>query len=311
MPNHATSNTTTLALGSLAVGVAVLLLKALAWWLTGSVALYSDALESVVNLISAGATLLAVRLSARPATQALPYGYHKVEYVSAVVIGVCVVVAAVGIFQAAWQTFWQPVAIMLPWPGLVVTGLATGLNGWWCWVLLRAGRRHRSPALQADGQHLKADVVSSCGVAAGVALAVVTGVWWLDPLLALFVAANVLWSGGSLLRHSVGGLLDVAVPRATRTLIQRTIAASVQALERAPTDHVLEVHDLRTRQAGPMTFVEFHLIVPGHLSVQSAHDICDAIEDALRQALGTVQVNIHVEPEHKAKHTGEVPLGTV
>jgi cation diffusion facilitator family transporter len=285
---------------SILVGLVVLAIKSFAYYLTGSIALYSDALESVVNIATATAALVAVRLSARPANATLPYGYHKAEYFSAVLVGALIVIAAFSIFREAYLGIRDPKPLDIPLAGLAVNGLATVINAAWCWVLLREGRRSRSPALTADGKHLLTDVLSSAGVLAGVAAAVVTGFDILDPVLAACVALNILWSGWGLIRESVGGLMDVAVPATQLARIRELIAANA--------DGAIEAHDIRTRQAGRMTFVDFHLVVPGQMSVDDAHAICDRIEQRLKDEVRHCLITIHVEPENKAKHSGIVVL---
>jgi cation diffusion facilitator family transporter len=289
---------TRLALGSLALAVIVLALKGVAAYLTGSVALYSDALESVVNVVTAVVALVAVRLSARPEDATLPYGYYKAEYLSAVIIGVFIALAAVLIFYEAWQDFVHPHAFNADSPAIAVSLLATVINGGWAFQLVRLGRREKSPALESDGHHLYADVASSIGVLVGVVLAVMTGIRVLDPILAALVALNVLWSGWQVLRQSVSGLMDVSVDPHELALIRELIAANANG--------AIEAHDIRTRQAGRMTFIEFHLVVPGTMSVEAAHQICDEIEARLREAVDEASITIHVEPEEKAKHSGIV-----
>jgi cation diffusion facilitator family transporter len=289
-----------LAIGSIVVGVAVLALKSLAYWMTGSIALYSDALESTVNVATAIAALLAVRYSARPADAGHPYGHNKAEYFSAVLEGVMIVVAAIMIMREAYLGFLAPKMLDAPLNGLLVNGLASVINGIWCWVLLSEGRRQRSPALVADGRHLFSDVLSSIGVTLGVLLAIVTGWAILDPALAAAVGLNILWSGWRVTKESIGGLLDEALPDDTLRRIRGIISAEAEG--------AIEAHDLRTRQAGRMTFIDFHLVVSGQMPVSDAHDICDRIERALKAEVGQALVTIHVEPENKAKHAGIVVL---
>jgi cation diffusion facilitator family transporter len=286
------------AMGSLGIGLAVLALKATAAWLTGSIALYSDALESVVNVVTAIVALVAVRLAARPADAALPYGYGKAEYFSAVVIGVFIAVAALLIFSKAWQGFVSPVPLNADPVGLGVSIVATVLNAGWAWYLLRTGRRERSPSLVADGKHLATDVVSTVGVLIGVLLVIATGYHQLDAVLAVLVGVAILWSGWRLIRESVIGLMDVAVDPATLRIIREVISSNAEG--------AIEAHDIRTRQAGRTIFIDFHLVVSGTMSVAEAHAICDRIEAKLRDNVANAQVTIHVEPEEKAKHSGIV-----
>ena len=212
-----------MALGSVAVGLVVLGLKFQAYWLTGSVALYSDALESIINVVAAVAALLALTVSTRPADANHPYGHDKAEYFSAVLEGVLIVLAALAILREAWVGFLDPRPLDAPALGLALNALASVINGVWSWLLIRHGRRWRSPALVADGRHLLADVVTSCGVLVGVGLVAVTGWLVLDPLLAALVALNILWSGWQLVRESVGGLMDEAVAPELRARIQDAI----------------------------------------------------------------------------------------
>ena len=199
-----------LALGSIAIGILVLGLKYLAYRLTGSIALYSDALESIINVATAVAAFFAVRLSATPPDANHPYGHHKAEYLSAVLEGVLIIVAALFILREAYYGFLAPKPLNAPFEGLMVNAAASIINAVWCTVLFRYGRRWRSPALVADARHLWTDVVTSGGVLIGVGLVAVTGWLQLDPALAALVAINILWSGWKLMRKSVGGLMDEA-----------------------------------------------------------------------------------------------------
>ena len=293
------SSAARLAAGSVAVAVAVLALKAMAWWVTGSVALYADALESIVNVAAALAALLAVRLSALPADANHPYGHSKAEYFSAVLEGALIIVAALLILHEAWGAFQAPRAPEQAGIGLAVAAVASGINAAWALFLGRRGKALRSPAMIADARHLWADVVTSVGVLIGVGLVALTGILWLDPLLAALTAVNILISGGRLLRESVGGLMDEAVPPATMERIRRIVAEQASG--------AIEAHDLRSRHAGRHTFLEFHLVVPGDMRVSESHEICDRIEAALKAELEGAIITIHVEPEGKAKQQG-VPV---
>jgi cation diffusion facilitator family transporter len=291
---------TRIAAGSIVVGVVVLLLKLAAWWLTGSVALYSDAIESIVNVVAAVAALYAVQLAQKPADREHPYGHHKAEYFAAVLEGALILAAAFAIITAAWRAYSAAAPIDKPWDGLAVNFAAGLINAAWCYVLMREGRRRRSPALLADGRHLLADVISSAGVMAGLAAAYVTGLPWLDPLLACIVALNILWSGMRLIRESVGGLMDEAVNPQLMIGIRAAIADGG--------DGAIEAHDLRSRVAGSATFIEFHLVVPSSMTVGESHTICDRVEAAIRKEVEGAVITIHVEPHEKAKHKGVVVI---
>ena len=288
------------ALGSLDLGCLVLGLKGLAWWLTGSAALYSDALESTVNVLASLIAMAALRFAARPADANHPYGHDKAEFFAAVVEGAMIVIAAVSIFDHAWNAWWAPHALDVPLIGIALNAGATVVNGGWSYVLIRVGRGLRSPALIADGRHLWSDVVTSVGIALGVILTVTTGYLRLDPLLAAATGVYVLWSGTTMISHSVGGLMDMAPEPAVIERIRQVVAANAEG--------AIEAHDLRTRNAGRQTFLEFHLVVPGSMSVAEAHRICDRVEDALRAEMEHLKVTIHVEPEEKAKQHGVLVL---
>src|SRR5690606_15952567 len=283
-----------LSFWSIIVGVAILALKFIAWWLTGSVALFSDTMESIVNIVASGIAWYAIRLSAKPADAGHPFGHHKAEYFSAVLEGVLIVVAALLILHEAALAFLVPRAISAPGPGLAVTALAAVANGAWAAVLIREGRRARSPALVAAGRHLWRDVVTSAGVIAGLLLALATGWLSLDPLLAMLVALSVLWHGWHLVRSSVQGLMDAAVDPVDLAEIERVIATN--------SEEALEFHDLKTREAGRVRFIEFHLVLPSQTAVEHSHRICDRIEHALAKDSPGARVTIHVEPAHKAKN---------
>ncbi|MGI4876047.1 MAG: cation diffusion facilitator family transporter [Janthinobacterium lividum] len=283
-----------LAAGSIAVALVVLGLKYLAYAITGSVAFYSDAIESIINVVTALAAFAAVRISARPADAGHPYGHSKVEYFSAVLEGVLIIVASLAILHEAYGAFLRPHPIHAPVRGLVVSSVATAINGIWCYVLLSRGRRERSPSLVADGTHLLTDVYSSGGVVVGVILVAVTGWQPLDPIVAALVAVNIVWSGWSLIRESLDGLMDAAMPPADVARVEAII-------DRAMTG-AIEAHDLRTRHAGRLTFIDFHLVVAGDSTVDASHEICDRIEAALKNAFPDTTVSIHVEPDWKQKH---------
>ena len=294
------SRTLRFAIGSVVIAALVLALKLGAWALTGSVALLADALESVVNVAAAVAALVAVHYSAMPADANHPYGHTKAEYFSAVLEGALIVIAAVVILHEAWGAWGSPITPEQPGFGLAVSALATAINGGWANLLFRQGRRSRSPALLADARHLVADVVTSFGVLVGVGLVALTGILWLDPLLAALTALNILWSGSRLVRESVGGLMDEAVEPGLLARIRGAVSTHAAG--------AIEAHDLRTRHAGSLTFIEFHLVVPGTMTVDDAHAICDRIEAALKAEIEGATITIHVEPEGKAKHQGVLVL---
>jgi cation diffusion facilitator family transporter len=286
-----------LAAGSIAVGAVVLGLKYLAYHLTGSVALLSDAIESIVNVVTAVVALLAVNWGAKPADDEHPYGHHKAEYFLAVLEGVLIVLAAMLIIREAYGSLQDPRKLDAPWLGLAVNASAGVLNALWAWILIRKARVLRSPALAADGRHLLTDVVSSIGVLGGVGVAALTGIAVLDPILAVLVAVNILWAGWSVVRESLSGLMDESMPPEMLAAIRKIISEQAEG--------AIEAHDLRTRRTGNMTFLDFHLIVSGNTTVSEAHEICDRLERAIKLAIGgEALITIHVEPDNKAKHSG-------
>ncbi|MCX7304151.1 MAG: cation diffusion facilitator family transporter [Hyphomicrobiales bacterium] len=292
-------NVARLAFWSIVVAFVVLGLKLLAWWLTGSVALYSDALESTVNVIAALAAFWAIRISHTPADQDHPFGHHKAEYFSAVLEGVLIVLAALMILVEVARAWDQPVDLAQPWVGLGVNGIAALINLIFAQILIRAGTSARSPALVADGRHIMTDVVTSVGVIGGLVAAALTGWVVLDSALAVIVALNILWQGWHVIGSSMQGLMDRAVDKDEHLRIRDIISANSKG--------ALEVHDLKTRIAGRATFIEFHLIVDGDMTVRESHVICDRIEEALRTESPSVRITIHVEPDDEAK----LPPGTV
>ncbi|MGC2631996.1 MAG: cation diffusion facilitator family transporter [Rhodomicrobium sp.] len=286
----------TYAIQSLGVALVVLALKSAAYWLTGSVALLSDALESIINVVVAGAAYFALRVSYTPPDAQHPFGHHKAEYFSAVLEGALIALAALAIFREAAEHFLAPVKIDMPGLGIAVNASASVINAFWGWRLIKIGRRERSPALDADGRHVMADAVASTGVVAGLFATVLSGWLQLDAIIAAAVGVYILLSGWQLVKKSVSGLMDEAADAATLAAIRSCIAKAAQG--------AIEAHDLQTRLAGPATFIQFHLVVPGSMTVAHAHEICDRIENALQDRVPGASVAIHVEPENKAKHAG-------
>jgi cation diffusion facilitator family transporter len=289
-----------LAATTIVVGVAVLALKAAGWWITGSAALYSDALETVVNVATAGVAFWTLSIAAKPADHDHPYGHDKAEFFSAVVEAVLIILAAGSILHHVWVNLRLVHPLDAPLRGMALNFTATLLNAGWAWFLSAQGRRLRSPALLADARHLGTDVVTSAAILIGLVLVLLTGTLWLDSALAVATAVYILWTGVRMLRESLSGLMDAAPDDETLSRIRRTVSLHA--------DGALEAHDLRTRQAGRLTFLQFHLVVPSAMRVDEAHDICDRIEVALKREMEGLIVTIHVEPERKAKHTGVVIL---
>lgn len=283
-----------LALWGIPLSLGVMGLKMLAWWVTGSVALLSDGLESFVNVAAAFIAFFVIRYAQKPADHDHPFGHHKAEYLSAVTEGVLIVVAALLIVSEAIGQLAAPRMLDAPALGLAINFAAGVINGIWALLLIRIGRTHRSPALTADGWHVMSDVVTSIGVLVGLLLVLATGYAIFDPILAILVAINILYQGWKVISHSIGGLMDQAVDPKEEEAIKQAIATHAIGS--------IGVHDLKTRKAAAVTFVDFHLVVPAAMSVRQAHDICDRLEDAIRAIHAGAEITIHVEPEGEKAH---------
>ena len=283
-----------LAFWGMPLSLGVMGMKMAAWWVTGSVALLSDGLESVVNVVAAFIAFFVIRYAQKPADHDHPFGHHKAEYLSAVTEGVMIVVAALMIVQEAVGHLGNPQPMQAPVLGLAINLVAGVINAVWAVTLIRAGREHRSPALTADGQHIMSDVYTSIGVLIGLLLALGTGYPIFDPLLAILVAINILYQGWKVISTSIDGLMDKAVLPEEEVVIKEAIATHA--------DGSLGVHDLKTRRAGAVTFVDFHLVVPAAMPVREAHRICDRLEDAIRAIHAGAEITIHVEPEGEKAH---------
>jgi cation diffusion facilitator family transporter len=274
---------------AIAAALATITLKAFAWWLTGSVGLLSDALESVVNLAAALLALSMLRLAASPPDADHPYGFSKAEYFSAGIEGALIVLASAGIVWAAIPRLMAPRELDMPLAGLALTVIASAINLAVAMVLLRAGREHHSITLEADGRHLLTDVWTSAGVIVGVALVFATGWLYLDPLIAIAVALHILWTGFGLMRRSVRGLLDPAISSADQSEIAKLIAEYSHR-------YGISFHAVRTRQAGARRFVSFHLLVPDAWTVAQAHQLSEEIEARMRSMVPNAAIFTHIEP---------------
>lgn len=273
---------------SIGAAIVTIALKAGAYLLTGSVGLLSDAAESLVNLVAAIVALCALKVAIKPPDKNHQFGHSKAEYFSAGVEGTMIFVAAAFILATGVERLIHPHPLEnLGW-GLAVSVVASLINGGVALILLRRGRAHRSATLVADGKHLMTDVVTSGGVLAGVGLVAITGQTWLDPIVAIGVGVNILFTGTKLLAESTKGLMDVSLPKEDNTRIRDILA-------RFCNDHI-QVHALRTRESGNRRFMEYHLLVPGAWSVQQAHDFEETIVKALLDDFPDLRVTAHLEP---------------
>lgn len=274
---------------SVAAALATIALKTLAWWFTGSVGLLSDALESIVNLAAALLALTMLRVAASPPDEHHPYGFSKAEYFAAGIEGALIVLAAAGILASAVPRLIEPRALDAPVLGLALSAGASSINLAVGLVLIRVGRERHSIALEADGQHLMTDVWTSVGVVLGVALVFMTGWLRLDPLVALGVAAHIVWTGLRLMRRSWRGLLDAAISTEDSAEVTKLFAEYSKR-------YGVSFHALRTRQAGARRFISFHLLVPDEWSVAQAHRLSEEMEERIRSLVPNASIFTHIEP---------------
>ena len=273
---------------SIAAAVTTILLKTLAWWLTGSVGMLSDALESVVNLAGAMMALAMITIAELPADDRHTYGHGKAEYFSGGFEGLLIVLAAIGIGGAAIDRLLHPLQLEQLGLGLAVSVAASLINLVVARILFSAGRQHRSLTLESDAHHLMTDVWTSVGVIAGISAVALTGWLWLDPLMALLFAANIAWMGWNLLRRSARGLMDFALPDDEHALV-------LAVLERYRAQGI-DFHALRTRESGARRFVELHVLVPGEWTIHQGHALAEQVELDIRNTLSHTTVLTHLEP---------------
>jgi cation diffusion facilitator family transporter len=282
---------------SVAVAVATIALKASAWWVTGSVSLLSDALESLVNLAGASFALLMVTLAAQPPDEEHPYGHHKAEYFSSGFEGVMIVAAALAICAAALQRLFDPQPLEAVGLGLALSLVSSVLNGALAFAMLRKAREHRSMALEADARHLFTDVWTSIGVVAGLVAVQLSGWLWIDPLVAIAVALNILREGVSLVRRSADGLMDQALEPDVRAEIERTL--DVFRHQAIRFDHV------HTRRAGQRRFVDLHMHMPSGWTLGRAAALRTSVEQALMSAVPGLRASIQLLPMDVEAHFGD------
>jgi cation diffusion facilitator family transporter len=274
---------------AVAAAIVTIGLKTLAWWITGSVGLLSDALESLVNLAAAVLALSMLRVAATPPDANHPYGHSKAEYFSAGIEGALIVLAAGAIIYAAVPRLFDPQPLEAPVAGLGISFVAALINFGTAVVLIRAGKQHHSITLEADGRHLMTDVWTSGGVIVGVALVFATGWLLLDPLVALAVALHIIWIGLGLMRRSVRGLMDAAISTDDQQEVTRLFAEYSRR-------YGVAFHAFRTRQAGRRRFISFHILVPDQWTVAQAHRLSEEIEERIRSLVPNAGIFTHIEP---------------
>lgn len=278
---------------SVGASLATLSLKFAAYFVTDSVSLFSDAMESFVNLTAGLVALMVLSVVARPADENHPYGHDKAEYFSSGVEGGLIIIAALSIIWAAWNRFSEMQPLRDIGIGLLISLLASAINFGVARYMLLAAKIHDSITLEADARHLLTDVWTSVGVGAGLCVLIFAPPTWqlLDPIIAMLVALNIVRTGFDLLRRSMDGLMDATLPAEDVNQIRSTIEQSIGVY--------YSYNQLRSRKSGSRRFVEFNLLVPGNTSVEAAHELCDLLEDAIERRLNKTSVNIHVEPLEK------------
>ena len=285
---------------AVATALATIALKAGAWLVTGSVGLLADAAESIVNLVAAVVALIALKIAVKPADANHNFGHTKAEYFSAAVEGVMIFIAAISIGIFAVQRLLVPQPLEAVGVGLAISVVASVLNGAVALLLIRAGRRHHSIALKADGKHLMTDVWTSAGVLAGIVLVWLTGWDWLDPVIAIAVGVNILFAGYALVQESTAGLMDVSLPEEDNERL-RAILSSRAGAE-------VGFHLMRTRVSGTRQFMEFHLLVPDEWNIKQGHDFLEDLSDEIVSEFPRMTVTGHIEPINDARSYSHADL---
>lgn len=278
---------------SIAVSTLIFVLKYYAYYKTQSIAFYSDAVESIVNIIISTIAWMAIRISMLPADTNHPFGHNKAEYFSAVCEGGFIFIAALVIIKKALFSLQINHSALELNSGFIISFLAAVVQGLWGYTILKQARKYHSIALKADALHMLSDVVTTLAVITGVIASYLSGYYFLDSLIALVIAINILWQGYKIFKTSVHGLMDHSVDKATYQHIKTIIANT--------TIGAIEVHALKTRLAGCVIFIEFHLVVASDMRVSKAHLICDTVELAIKKEFPTARITIHVEPEEEAQ----------
>jgi len=290
------------ALLSIAAALTTIVLKFSAFAITGSVGLLSDALESVVNLVAAIVALVTLRIVEQPPDEMHEYGHDKAGYFSSGIEGTLIVVAAIGIVWAGSQRLFDPQPVEQAGIGLTLALIASAINLGVGQLLIRVGRQRESITLEADGHHLMSDVWTSVGVVVGVAAATLTGLHWLDPLIAILVGLKIGWEGGRILWRSTKGLMDTAIAPEERTQIEAILESHRKQAD-------IEWHALRTRQSGARRFVGVHILVPGDWTVQRSHTLANQIEAEIAQAIPNASTTTHVEPHGDITEDNLIAVG--
>lgn len=288
---------------SIGAAVITIALKFFAFLVTGSIGFFSDAIESFVNLVTAITSLVALRIAERPADSQHPYGHTKAEYFSSVIEGVSILIASGGIAITAINRLAHPVSISQPFSGILISVIASLINGGVAVILFRAGRRYRSIALESDGHHLMTDVWTSIAVIVGVSAVFFTNIQILDPIIALVVSANIVFSGFRIIKQSVLGFMDTSIP-------QEDIEG-VKAVIESYCSRGVSYHGLRTRTSASRRFVTFHVLVPGNWTVRRGHNLLEKMEADLRHKFTKMTITTHLEPKEDSRSSDDISIDRV
>ncbi|PMP67494.1 MAG: cation-efflux pump [Thermodesulfobacterium geofontis] len=294
------SKAKTLTLLSVLVSILIFIAKLLAYFITKSVAIYSDAMESIVNIISATIAFLGTKIALRPPDKMYPYGYTKFEYFVSMVEAFFIIGAAMAILWKAYQHLLNPEILKNLDVGFSLIFITMISNTTLSYYVYKRGKKENSPILISHASHLFTDVITSAGIIIGVYIAHITGFLILDPIIALIVSINVLYLGYKIIKASIISLLDVSLPQDKIDSIQEIIKNTIKTFPHQNYD-IYDVHDFKTRRSGRKGFVEFHLTVSGNMPVREAHNLCDELEKKITDKFPELSVTIHIEPEEEKK----------
>lgn len=289
-----------LTLLSVLVSILIFIVKLLAYFITKSVAIYSDAMESIVNIISATIAFLGTKVALKPPDQKYPYGYTKFEYFVSIIEAFFIIGAAITIFEKAYQHLLNPEFSKNLAVGFSLIFVTLFLNTILSYYIYKRGKKENSPILISHASHLFTDVITSVGVIVGVFVAHISNFLILDPIIALIVGINILYLGYKIIRTSITSLLDVSLPKEKIDSIQEIIKNTIKSYPNSPYV-IYDVHDFKTRRAGRKGFVEFHLTVSGNMSVREAHNLCNELEKKITDKFPELLITIHIEPEEEKK----------
>ena len=277
-----------LAIVSVLASICTIFLKLGAFFLTNSVSLLSDALESFVNLLAATITFFMIKLSMKPPDETHPYGHSKAEYISSIAEGFFIILAATAIIYTATMRILNPAPLEAPGLGLLFSIVASGINLVVGMILIKNGKQRRSLALEADGHHLMTDVYTTAGVLIGLSIVYMTKFYILDPIIAILVGLNIIFAGITIVQKSLGGFMDSSIEKPYLTSIHNTFAHY--------RTNTIEFHGLRTRQAGSRIFISFHVLVPGAWTVQQGHSFAEEVEKKIHASIPNSTITTHIEP---------------